>query len=288
MKAGIIGAGKLGCALAIGLQKKGIEIIGIYSRNSESVNFLADQLGITFENSLESAVTGADIVFITVPDGQIESIAQTLSDSVENSHISQKVFCHCSGALGAEVLAPLAELGAFTAAFHPIQTFADRAESWKGLEGIYFGFEGMEEAKGSMENIVKIFDSNMLVIKAEDKPLYHAAACILSNYTVTLSYIAGKLFEQIGIDVSSGIKAFAPLVEKTISNIQGSGSLNALTGPISRGDYTVVEKHIRAMEEKTPELVYVYRELGGATVKAALEKGSIDSDTAHKLLEILY
>jgi predicted short-subunit dehydrogenase-like oxidoreductase (DUF2520 family) len=39
-------------------------------------------------------------------------------------------------------------------------------------------------------NIVGALNGRMLSIKKEDKPLYHAAACIMSNYMVTIAHAA--------------------------------------------------------------------------------------------------
>jgi predicted short-subunit dehydrogenase-like oxidoreductase (DUF2520 family) len=39
----------------------------------------------------------------------------------------------------------------------------------------------------------------------------------------------------------------------------------ALTGPIARGDWTTVEAHLRALEERAPDLVPLYRALAEAT-----------------------
>jgi predicted short-subunit dehydrogenase-like oxidoreductase (DUF2520 family) len=38
-----------------------------------------------------------------------------------------------------------------------------------------------------------------------------------------------------------------------------------LTGPISRGDWATVEAHLRALEERAPDLVPLYRALAEAT-----------------------
>jgi predicted short-subunit dehydrogenase-like oxidoreductase (DUF2520 family) len=51
-------------------------------------------------------------------------------------------------------------------------------------------------------------------------------------------------------------------LENTINNIKAYGSRNALTGPVSRGDYEVIRGHIEALSEKKPDMVNLYKTLG--------------------------
>jgi predicted short-subunit dehydrogenase-like oxidoreductase (DUF2520 family) len=287
LKVGIIGAGKLGCSIAIGLQNSGFEITGVCSKSQESHKYLADRLNISVDNSLAKTVKDSEVVFITVPDGEIEKVALQISSMVPDTDIYRKTFFHCSGALTSDVLSQIAKQGGYTGSFHPIQTFADRESGWGGLQNIYFGFEGDREAENCATIIVNAFNGNIISVKKENKPLYHAAACILSNYMVTLSFAAGELFENIGIDPVVGIRAFKPLIDKTLDNISRLGIKGALTGPISRGDSGVIGEHLKALEEKKPDLINIYKALGNKTVELAIEKGSITTENAEKLYSIL-
>ena len=287
MKIGIIGAGRMGCALALGLKQKGFTISGIYSRNEESARALSGKLDNSCCDSLTGTVKNANVIFIAVPDNAIESVASEIASIAGHAGIWGKTFFHCSGGLTSEVLNPLEKLGGYTGSFHPIQTFADKENGWKGLENSYFGFEGSSEARKDADTIIRAFGGRILDVRKEDKPLYHAAACILSNYLVTLSWVAGNLFSTIGIDHDAGVKALMPLLEKTVKNIDTMGSLNALTGPISRGDYGVVQGHVKALQQKSPGTVDLYKILGRAAVEMALKRGSICEEDSDKLNEVL-
>jgi len=287
MKVGIIGAGRVGCALAFSLADREIIISGIYSKKSDSAAFASEKSGCLPESNLQGLVKKADVIFITVPDSQIMSVSEQISSLCSGADINGKVFLHCSGALTSEVLRHLDDKGGFTGSLHPIQTFSDRENTWKGMFNIYFGFEGSPEAGCAASKIVGILDGQLLMIKSETKPVYHAAACMLSNYTVTISHIAGKLLEMAGIKRDIGIKAFGPLLRNTVNNIMTMGSTAALTGPISRGDCYTVEGHLTAINIENPEIEDLYKILGRATVQLALVKGSIGNDEALAMLDIL-
>ena len=109
------------------------------------------------------------------------------------------------------------------------------------------------------------------------------AACIISNYTVTLSHIAQEILKSIGIEQSSAREIFVPLIMNTVYNIQKYGSVDALTGPIARGDCSVVKEHLRALGSLKPKMGNIYKVLGNATVDLALEKESISDEEAKKI-----
>lgn len=287
MKIGIIGAGKVGNALAVGLAGQKFSIIGICSRTDSSASLLTRKLGLCFENSLVQVVSKADTIFITASDDALGKISSDIAAQVDTQFIRDKVFLHCSGACTSHILSSISEKGGFIGSLHPIQTFADMKDGWKGLYNIYYGFEGCNEAEKTAKAIVESFNSQMLVIDSEAKPLYHAAACVLSNYTVALSYIAGGLLEVAGLDADTGVKALAPLVSKTVKNIERFGAEKALTGPISRGDSGVVGQHLAAMEKKCPEFIEIYRILGKTALDIAMKNGSVSAEDIEKLYELL-
>jgi len=287
MKVGIIGAGRLGSAFAIALDKSGFCIGGIYSKSGESSRALCKKLGIETNNSIEEAVLKSDIVLLAVPDNLIGGIASEIASSIKGEHIEKKVFLHLSGAMTSDVLQPLAILGAFTGSFHPIQTFADRDSGWQKLYNCFFGFEGCSEALKYAETIVDKLGGKLVFIKKEQKNLYHAAACIISNYTVTLFHIVYKLLLKAGIDDKLATDAFLPLLKNTVDNIEKLGHIYALTGPISRGDHKVVSKHIDSLSKEVPEYEDIYKMLGRLTVDIAMQRGSLSAEEEKRLIELL-
>jgi predicted short-subunit dehydrogenase-like oxidoreductase (DUF2520 family) len=87
------------------------------------------------------------------------------------------------------------------------------------------------------------------------RPLYHAGAVIASNFLVTLHRIASLLFREAGAPP----EALVPLMERTVEN----GF--ELTGPIARGDWETVERHLAALRTDAPELERVYAALAEVT-----------------------
>ena len=286
MKVGIIGAGRVGTAFALALAACGEEISGVFSRSGSSVDFISGRLGKVFENNLNSVIRNSKVLLLAVSDSSIAEVAENICSICPNT-ISGKTFFHCSGALGSDELIALSGSGGYTGSLHPIQSFATREDGWKGMQGIAFGYEGMPEARDKASILVKALKGTLLDIKTETKPLYHTAACILSNYTVTLSYITELLLEASGAASDTGIQAFMPLLRNTVENIASTGSIKALTGPISRGDTTTVDGHLKALKSYNNDIFDLYAYIGRITVKMAVEKGTIDNDKAKRMLDML-
>jgi predicted short-subunit dehydrogenase-like oxidoreductase (DUF2520 family) len=78
-----------------------------------------------------------------------------------------------------------------------------------------------------------------------------------SNYLVTLRRAAGALVEAAGAPP----EALDPLMRRTIENDF------ALTGPIERGDWTTVQRHLDAIRAGAPELEDAYVALAALTAR---------------------
>jgi Uncharacterized conserved protein len=284
MKIGIVGAGRVGCAFTRALYKKGAEISGIYNRTTEVAALFDLKLKRLFLSDLRQAVKNADLVILAVPDSVISAVSNSIAEQCDARN---KVYLHCSGAMTSDILEPLKLAGAYIGSLHPIQTFADRENGWRSMYGIWFGYEGSSEASLKALEIVKLLDGSMLQINKEAKPLYHAAACILSNYMVTLSYVSGMLLQNAGIGKDEGLKAFMPLLYNTIVNLDKYGAENALTGPIARGDTITVTSHIASLDKLDKNISDFYRNIGLLTAELAYKKGSIDNRKYDDMIDVL-
>ena len=64
-------------------------------------------------------------------------------------------------------------------------------------------------------------------------------------------------------------------------------SFRSLTGPIARGDYGTIRRHLDRLETTSPALRSAYRSLGLLTIPIAAEKGTLEGDTAARLRDLL-
>lgn len=254
MKFGIIGAGIVGTALAVRLDKAGHQCVGVHTRSRLSYERFRSYLNID-HLTLEELVPEVDIIFITTQDGVIRSIAERLSNKALIK--SGQMWIHCSGSLPSGILRVKESLPVHCLSLHPLQAFASVEEALAILSGTHFGIEGDNEGIG--EEIVKDLGGIPHHILAEKKTLYHAGAVVASNYLVVLASLAVELFAEAGIPAEAALASLLPLMKGTIHNLEQVGLPQALTGPIARGDGQVVQGHL---EHLPPKLVEIYQGLG--------------------------
>lgn len=257
MDTSIIGAGRVGTSLGYALSKKGyrIKALSCVSLRSaqESRTIIGDGKPLT--DNIETAKRG-ELVVISVPDEVIEKVGKELA--VSDIEWSKKFVFHCSGLHAAEILKSLEKKGAMTASFHPVQSFSHKTADLKQFKGIYFGLEGCSEALSLGKKIVRQLGGHFLILRAEDKPAYHAACSIASNFFVVLLDVAVSLLEKIGIKDDEASQIVLPLVQGTLHNVKKFNIGSSLTGPVIRGDRQSVQKHIESLRNFPPyDEVYV-------------------------------
>lgn len=279
---GIIGAGVTGTALACQLWKHGYRIIAVNSRSISSAERLASMVSnCRICRSPQKVADLSQIVFITTPDDIITDVAERLT-----WHRDQVVI-HCSGVHSIDILESAHKYGANVCCLHPLQTFASIEEAIHNISGSTFALEGDAAAIEIARDMATAMNGNIIMLKAGDKVLYHAAAVTLSNYLVTLMKTAADLWASFGISQDEAVRALLPLLKGTVNNIERIGIPGCLTGPIARGDVETIRKHVSALESLHPESIDAYRILGIKTLSIALAKGRISLETADEIRSIL-
>ena len=282
LKIGFIGAGTTGTALAVRLSQKECSVVAVSSRTLSSAQKLADLVpDCRVYRTAQELADVAELVFITTPD---DVIAQVCSEVQWRG--GQSVV-HCSGAHSVDILEAAKELGAAVGSFHPLQTFAGVNQAIENLPGSTFALEAEEPLLSKLKELTSLLNGSWVELKPGDKVLYHAAAVFACNYLVTLVKLALDLWQGFGVSSKEATRALLPLLEGTINNINNIGLPNCLTGPVARGDLGTIERHLSALEAKSPSLLITYKELGLQTIPIALAKGKVNEQKAEEMKALL-
>jgi predicted short-subunit dehydrogenase-like oxidoreductase (DUF2520 family) len=266
----LIGAGRLGTNLGYALKKRGYSIKAISDKIISSAKQSAEFInqGKPFKDNIKAASYGK-LIFICVPDREIENICKELSSSSLN--FDDKYVFHCSGLLSSEVLYPLKKRGAHVASFHPIQSFAKKKPSENKFKDIYFGLEGDKEAISLAIKIVKDLGGKYIILSKENKTLYHTACTVASNFLVLLLDMALEFLKKINLPKELSLNLILPLVKGTLDNIEKSGVEESLTGPLIRGDVESVKAHLNAIKG-TPDEYEIYKQFSLWALKSYKSK----------------
>ncbi|HEX2621323.1 MAG TPA: DUF2520 domain-containing protein [Phototrophicaceae bacterium] len=267
---GFIGVGKVGSTLAQVWSKAGYRITSVYSRTQAHAITLASQVQAISVATPKEIVQSSDLIVLTVPDDEIESVA----DSLSGENWQDKAAIHTSGAHNLHSLDKLAAQGAMTGTLHPAFPFASVATALKQLSGATFALEASHDVlREWLQGLVIATGGNSLLLSPENKTLYHAALVIASNYTVTLYAAAERLLTGLGASQTIVDQALNTLVRATVENIQHQGVPAALTGPLVRDDSGTIQGHLTALHQIDPEIEHVYRHLARLTYPLLLARG---------------
>jgi len=231
----IVGDGRVGRAIAAALRQAGVDMHGPLGR------------GATGDD--------ADLVLLAVPDAEIGRAAALVAPD--------RLVGHFSGATTLEPLAPHEALS-----IHPLTTVTG-ATSFAGVPAALAG--STVRALATAHALAESLGMAPFDVADEDRPAYHAAASIASNFLVTLESFAEDLAATAGVPRD----ALSPLVRATVANWEAHGAA-ALTGPIARGDEATLARQRDAVAERLPERAGLFDALVAATrdLRAREEVGS--------------
>lgn len=229
----IVGAGRLGMALAGALSAAAIDIDGPLRRGG-------------------SPADDTSAVLLCVPDGQIEAAAAALPVR------AGRLVGHTSAATG---LAPLGPHEAFS--LHPLMTVTPHGATFRGATAAVAG--ATPRALALAQALADALGMRPVHVADEDRAAYHAAASIASNFLVTLEGLAERLADTAGI----GREPLAALVQASVANWIALGAQQALTGPIARGDEATVARQRAAVAERLPGDLALFDALTDATRRLA-------------------
>jgi predicted short-subunit dehydrogenase-like oxidoreductase (DUF2520 family) len=218
-----------------------IDVIGAGGRVGSAVSARLRERGVPLD------AEAPDLVLLCVPDRAIAGVAGEIPPGPWVAHVS--------GATPLGALAPhVRRFG-----MHPLQSFST-VRGPEQLDGAWAAVT----AESPRAREVGHWLAETLGLRPFDlddarRSMYHAGAAFASNYLVTIRAAAGSLLEAAGAPA----EALDPLIRGVVEN----GF--ELTGPIARGDWETVERHLEVIRAERPELEELYLALAEATARVA-------------------
>jgi predicted short-subunit dehydrogenase-like oxidoreductase (DUF2520 family) len=226
LRIGVVGQGRLGTAISVALRATGRTVSGPAGRGETPAD--------------------ADAILLCVPDAEIAAAAAAVADAAP-------LIGHTSGATGLAALEPAHAAGRF--GVHPLQTFSGSEQDAERFRGCRCAVGGT--GAGALDAALGIASSlgmEPFELSDEQRPAYHAAASIASNFLVALEAAAEEVAAGAGLDPAAARAALAPLVRTTVENWATLGPERALTGPVARGDELTVAAQREAVRATAPQL----------------------------------
>jgi predicted short-subunit dehydrogenase-like oxidoreductase (DUF2520 family) len=283
MDIAVIGAGRVGTALAVLWRRAGHRIVAVAGGAGTPERAAVHLPGVLVLDAVD-ATRDAGIVVIATPDAAIAGVSERIAR--EGAVGPGTAVAHASGAMGLDALASARSAGATTFSLHPLQTCPSVESAVERIPGAGFAVTSdTDEGLVLGERLAVDAGGRPFRLADDAKPLYHAAAVFASNYLVTITAIAHELERAAGVHEPGDI--LAPLQEATFANLRRVGPAEALTGPAVRGDAVTVERNLRALADRVPEAVRSYVALADLALELAERSGRLPAEGRDAVEEIL-
>lgn len=235
----IIGRGRAGRALAGALAGAGWTVLPPLGRGDD----------------VSAAAVGVDALVLAVPDDAVAGVAAAVRAQPRTPVL------HLAGALGLDVLAPHPR----RAALHPLVALPDPDTGAQRLaSGATFAVAGDPVAR----QMAGALGGRVVEVPDEARAAYHAAAAVASNHVVALMGQVERIGEAAGLPLA----AFLPLARAALDDVARVGPRRALTGPVARGDWQTLSRHLSAIP---PAERAAYRLGAGLALQLTVGSGDI-------------
>ncbi|MDF2695645.1 MAG: Ketopantoate reductase PanG [Labilithrix sp.] len=249
MKVFILGAGKVGRALAAALTKQKIPVTLRPARKG-----------------VPTTRIDASLIILALRDRQLGPVAADLATSgvVPRS----AVVVHNAGSLPAEALEALRGVCAGIAQMHPMISFAS-TKKFPTLTRGHVHVKGEPVAEKRARTIAKAIGMTPRTFAKLDTVGYHAAAGLVANGAAALAAIGVELLVVSGVPRADAPKMLGPLLRSVAENVETLGFPDALTGPVRRGDAGAIERQIGLLRERLPDALPLFITSGLAQLPIA-------------------
>ncbi len=269
----LIGAGRVGQTLGRLWTQAGVFAVqDVLTRSPASAQAACDFMGAGAPAAHLGAMRQADVWLIATTDAHIAASAAALAAHASHGSNSEAASLsrqtglanaaaptglalsppcptafHCSGALGADQLAPLAALGWHTASAHPILSFATPQAACAQFAGTPCALEGDPAARALLQDAFSAIGAQCFEVRSQDKLLYHAAAVFATNFLPVLQSVAEDAWRATGVPAALLPHLRTSLLNNAVANITRLGPQGALTGPAARGDTAAIARQATAV-----------------------------------------
>ncbi|RMG45749.1 MAG: DUF2520 domain-containing protein [Acidobacteria bacterium] len=235
----VAGAGRAGTALAVALARAG-HAVRVWDRRPGAARRAARAAGAETARGLRGLLEGSRLLLAAVRDDALGAFAAAAAESWPERG-GPRVALHLAGSRPAAALGALAARGAALGVFHPVVALHG-ARSADSLRGRFATVSGDRRALAEARRLARSLGMRALRVDDTARPLVHLAAVMAAGDVVALLDAAAALLGAAGVAPRRARDLLGALAESAVAGFRTSG-LDALTGPIARGDAETLRRH---------------------------------------------
>ncbi|MEW6434230.1 MAG: DUF2520 domain-containing protein [Myxococcota bacterium] len=251
----IVGFGRVGGALALGLHKAGWPVATL-PRSADSVRRAA---AMRIPLADHDALGSADVCVLAVPDAAVPHALELIEEDLG----AGTALVHCSGALPLSVFKDAKGRRPF-GSFHPLAAVSDPRDD---LSGHAVALASTDKALGAtLWKMALALRLAPIEVPETGRAAYHAGAVLSAGLLVSLADAAVSALEEAGLERDAALGALLPLMRGALRGVEVRGLERGLTGPVVRGDVGVVQAHLEALPA---DIGAIYRLLSRRALRLA-------------------
>lgn len=253
----VVGVGRLGAVLAQKLSAAGWPV-SVLPRSTESVR---RAVRLNLKLAEHDALKEAQLCILCVPDAAIASLTASIIDDLG----PDAVLLHCAGALDVSAFGNSPDIvRRLRGSFHPLAAISDERDS---LAGHWVSLAASDRRlMPLLWRMALALRMSPLEVPEARRAAYHAGAVLSAGLLVALADAAVSACGQADIAPDIALAALLPLMDSALRGVKERGLKRGLTGPIARGDVSVVEAHLAALPA---EIGQIYRLLSLRALRLA-------------------
>lgn len=234
-----IGSGNVATILSMELQRKGYNILEVWSKTEKSAKILADKLSCNYCIDLKN-LKNPDLFIVSIKDEYIKDIVSLIQNK-------ETPIVHTSGSIGIDVFSNNNNFGVF----YLLQTFSKEVPL--NFNNLPICIEANNEL--TQKDLIKIgnsISSNVHLLDSKQREKLHIAAVISCNFTNHMLTISESLMKENKLEFD----LLKPLIKETLEKALANSPKKVQTGPAIRKDLEIVQKHINLLsyDNKLKEL----------------------------------
>ncbi|GHT33996.1 hypothetical protein AGMMS49574_20720 [Bacteroidia bacterium] len=241
MKIVFIGAGNLATCVSIEMQRVGMTIGQIYSRTRDHAESLARKLNCPWTTNLSEIITDADLYIFSLKDIVLPEVIPYVKPN-------DGLWVHTAGSVPIQVFEGHARR---YGVFYPLQTFTKKRKVLLDGTPIFLEVNNPDDMK-MLKKIAIALSGNAQEIDSKKRERIHLAAVFACNFANHMYVLAGRILEEQGLSY----QLLLPLITETAAKIGDVSPSEAQTGPASRFDKIVMDKHLTLLPEPTIQTIY--------------------------------
>lgn len=232
----IIGSGNVASHLACALQNR-LQILQVLSRDINHARELADIVGAQSISNVSELRADADIYLISITDDNIGKLLDA------TSHITGGIWIHTSGSISIDIFNRSQCLKAKYGILYPLQTFSKHKDI--DIATVPFFIEGSDAlTESKIGQLVEMMGAKARHLDSAGRCRIHIAAVFACNFVNAMWVEAAELLSHDNLDIN----ILSPLLKETLDKISQMSPQQAQTGPASRGDIGVIERHMSMLQ----------------------------------------